>query len=331
VSTLSAQSATALWIVSPGHAELREEVLSEPRADQVLVKALFSGVSRGTERLVFSGAVPESEYERMRAPFQVGSFPFPVKYGYASVGEVLKGPADLLGRRVFCLYPHQSHYVVPSESVVPLPDGLPPGRAVLAANMETAINALWDAEIKIGDRVAVVGAGVVGSLVAYLAARVAGTNVTLLDVEMHKAEVARRLGVSFALVADAPRNCDLILHASGTGAGLRVALELAGQEGRIVELSWFGSHEVTLPLGGAFHVKRLTLRSSQVGTIPAEQRARWDYRRRLCLALSLLGDEHLEALIDSRGSLSELPEHMKTLASTDCSTLCHRVHYEAGS
>jgi 2-desacetyl-2-hydroxyethyl bacteriochlorophyllide A dehydrogenase len=331
VATASAETALAYWITGAEQGELREETLRERSNEEVLVRALFSAVSRGTERLVFTGKIPSSEHERMRAPFQVGAFTFPVKYGYTSVGEVVAGPSDLLGRNVFCLYPHQSLYLVPAASVSPLPDELPAARAVLAANMETALNALWDAEIKLGERVNVLGAGVVGCLVAYLAARVAGTEVTLVDVDPRKAEVARRLGIAFALPDVAPAECDLLLNASGNGAALRSALELAAHEARIIELSWFGTQEITLPLGAAFHVKRLTLRSSQVGAIPTVQRPRWDYRRRLGLALTLLCDEVLDILIDSEGSLTSLPTDMKRLASPDCTALCHRVRYGAST
>jgi 2-desacetyl-2-hydroxyethyl bacteriochlorophyllide A dehydrogenase len=321
-------TARAFWIVDKGRGELRSEELPPLGDHDVLVKARFSGVSRGTERLVYSGRVPDSERERMRAPFQAGSFPFPVKYGYVSVGRVLAGARALVGRDVFCLHPHQTAYVVPSASVVPLPEHVPAARAVLAANMETAVNGLWDGELAMGDRVAVVGAGVVGCLVAYLATRHPGTSVTLVDIDARKAKVADALGARFALPHAAPREADVVFHASGSPEGLLNALELAAPEARIVELSWYGDRQVTLPLGQGFHAKRLNIRSSQVGAISPGHRARWNHTRRLALALELLGDDVLDWLITSECPFDSLPEAMSELSGADAFELCKRVVYE---
>jgi 2-desacetyl-2-hydroxyethyl bacteriochlorophyllide A dehydrogenase len=321
-------SARAFWITERERGEIRSEELPRLRDDDVLVSARFSGISRGTERLVFTDNVPESERERMRAPFQAGDFPFPVKYGYVSVGRVLRGVRSLVGRDVFCLYPHQTAYVVPATAVVPLPDHVPAARAVLAANMETAINGLWDAQVQVGDRVVIIGAGVVGCLVAYLAARVPGTAVTLVDIDARKAKVADAMGARFAYAHAAPRDADVVVHASGAPDGLSTALELAGQEARVVEMSWYGKNQVTLPLGQAFHAKRLTIRSSQVGSIPPSHRARWTHARRLALALDLLGDEVLDWLVTSECPFESLPEAMAELASRDAFELCKRVVYE---
>jgi 2-desacetyl-2-hydroxyethyl bacteriochlorophyllide A dehydrogenase len=316
-----------LWITAASRAELRDEPLAAPHEDEVLVQALYSGISRGSEQLVFTGRVPESEYRRMRAPFQAGEFPFPVKYGYASVGRVIAGA--LAGQTVFCLHPHQDFYVVPSASVLPLPEGLPPARAVLAANTETALNGIWDAELCAGDRVCVIGAGVVGCLVAYLAARHPGCEVTLIDTDDRKRAIARALGVAFAPPAGLPRDCDVVLHASGNPAGLASALAAAGLEARVVELSWFGTSEVQLALGGAFHAQRLSLRSSQVGRVPPKQAPRWSTRRRLSLALSLLADARLDALVDAESPFSDAPAALAALSAPERLALCHRLRYDA--
>jgi 2-desacetyl-2-hydroxyethyl bacteriochlorophyllide A dehydrogenase len=321
-------SARAFWVVDKQRGEIRSEELPPLRDDDVLVSARFSGISRGSERLVFEGLVPPSEHERMRAPFQAGRFPFPVKYGYVSVGKVMQGARALIGREVFCLYPHQTAYVVPSSSVVPVPSHVPASRAVLAANMETAINAVWDSELAVGDRVAVVGAGVVGCLIAYLASRHPGTSVTVVDIDSRKAKVADALGARFALPHAAPRECDVVFHASGVAAGLTTALDLAGQEARILELSWYGDRPVSMPLGEAFHARRLTIRSSQVGGIPLNHRARWTHSRRLALALELLGDDVLDWLVTSECPFEALPAAMAELASGDAFELCKRVVYE---
>ncbi len=319
--------ACAFWIAEPGVGELRTETLPERGAEQVCVRALYSGISRGSESLVFQGAVPESEWPRMRAPFQDGDFPAPVKYGYASAGVVEAGPPDLQGKEVFCLYPHQDRYIVPAEAVIPLPDDLPPARAVLGANMETAVNALWDAGPRPGDRIAVIGAGVVGCLVAALAGSIPGTQVQLIDIDTAKARVAEALGVAFSQPEDAEDEADLVIHASGHPEGLRTALTLAGVEATVLEMSWFGTREVSLPLGGAFHAKRLTLASSQVGMVSPARRARWSHRRRLALALALLRDSRFDALISGESRFEALPETMTHLVESPQGALCHRIVY----
>ncbi len=323
----AASAARALWTVGTGRGELRTGPLALPGPDEVRVATLWSGISRGTETLVFRGRVPESEWPRMRCPFQAGEFPHPVKYGYAAVGRVEAGPPDLLGRTVFCLHPHQDRFVVPADAVLPLPDGLPPRRAVLAANMETAVNALWDSPVLPGQRVAVVGAGVVGLLVARLAAAVPGSVVTLVDRDPGKAAVAAALGAGFADVGGAPRGCDAVFEATGAPDGLVTALDLAGDEAVVTVLSWFGSSPVALPLGGAFHARRLTLRSSQVGQVAPAQRRRWSHRRRLALALELLRDPALDALVTGESDFADLPRTMERLSGPPDGTLCHAVRY----
>ncbi len=322
------QPPRAFWIVAPGRGEIRSQPAPERGADEVRVRSLYSAISRGTESLVFRGKVPESEWSRMRAPFQEGDFPAPVKYGYMNVGEVVEGPAGLLGRAVFCLHPHQSEYVVPTAAVTPLPAGLPPPRAVLAANMETALNAVWDAAPRAGERVTVIGAGVVGCLAAWLCRNMPGTTVELVDIDPARAGIATALDVPFRHPEEARPDADRVLHASGSPQGLRQALTLAGTEALIVELSWYGTQDVALPLGEAFHSRRLTIRSSQVGRLPADMAPRWDYRRRLETALRLLCDPRLDALITGESAFDELPGTLARLSHEPGDTLCHRIRYD---
>lgn len=318
----------AFWVVDTSRGEIREETLREPANGEVLVESVYSGVSRGSELLVFEGRVPESEHERMRAPFQVGDFPHPVKYGYSSVGRVVEGPGDLVGKSVFCFHPHQTRYVVPVSAVVVLPRTVPEHRAILAANLETALNGFWDAGVTAGDRVAVVGAGVVGSLVAYLVARCPGTEVELVDVDPSKASIAEALGSAFALPEDASGGADVVIHASGSPLGLRTALSLAGDEATVTELSWFGNSTAELPLGEAFHSRRLRIQSSQVGSVPATRRARWTNRRRLELAIALLADGRLDALTTGECRFEDLPNAMIELSGEQTSkSLCRRITY----
>jgi NADPH:quinone reductase-like Zn-dependent oxidoreductase len=323
-------SPRAFWSGGPAGGEIRPAEVPIPAADQVLVRTLFSGISRGTETLVLRNAVPPSEYDRMRAPFQDGAFGGPVKYGYSNVGIVEEGPRELVGQVVFCLFPHQTHYVVPAAAVQPLPAGVPPSRAVLAANLETAINGLWDAGPSIGDRICVVGGGVVGLLVGWLAAGVPGCRVELVDTNPARAAVATRLGMAFSTPDAAQPEADLVIHASGNPDGLPVALALAGSEATVLEMSWYGSRTVTVPLGEAFHSRRLVLRSSQVGAIAPGQRARWSHARRLGLALALPADPRLDVLVTGETPFEELPALLARLAGGDASlrdSLCERIAY----
>ncbi|MET7382337.1 zinc-binding alcohol dehydrogenase [Streptomyces sp. NPDC005526] len=321
------RSARAFWLRSPGHGEIRDLRLPDPADGEVVVRTLFSGVSRGTETLVFRGGVPASQHGVMRAPFQEGDFPGPVKYGYLNVGVVEEGPAELAGRTVFCLYPHQSRYVVPASAVTPVPDTVPAERAVLAGTVETAVNALWDAAPLVGDRIAVVGGGMVGCSVAALLARFPGARVQLVDADPGRAKIAEALGVGFAAPEDALGDCDLVVHASATEQGLARSLELLTVEGTVLELSWYGDRRVALPLGEAFHSRRLTIRSSQVGTVSPARRSSRGYADRLALALDLLADPALNALVTGESAFEELPEVMPRLASGDIPALCHRIAY----
>jgi threonine dehydrogenase-like Zn-dependent dehydrogenase len=322
--------ALAFWLREPGVGEIRPAPLCEPGPDDVLVRTLHSGVSRGTEALVFRGGVPASQYAAMRAPFQEGDFPGPVKYGYLSVGVVEHGPAELRGRTVFCLYPHQTAYVVPARAVIVVPDDVPPERAVLAGTVETAVNALWDAAPLLGDRITVVGAGMVGCCVARLAAQFPGVEVTLVDIDVTRAKVATALGVEFALPADAADGRDLVVHTSATSAGLQQSLELLAPEGTVIELSWYGDAEVRLSLGGAFHSGRLDIRASHVGTVSAARRGRRTAGDRLGLALDLLRDPAFDELITGTSRFDELPAVMARLANGDLPALCHTVTYGTG-
>jgi threonine dehydrogenase-like Zn-dependent dehydrogenase len=323
-------TARAFWLRSPGHGEIREHAVPTPAEGEVLVRALCSGVSRGTETLVFRGGVPESQYAAMRAPFQEGDFPGPVKYGYLSVGQVEEGPPSLIGRTVFCLYPHQTRYVVPVEAVTVVPDGVPAARAILAGTVETAVNALWDAAPLVGDRIAVIGGGMVGSSVAALLARFPGVRVQLVDADPARAGIARAIGADFALPEEAKGDCDLVVHASATDAGLARALELLRPEGTVLELSWYGDRRVSVPLGEVFHSRRLVLRSSQVGSVSPARRASRTYADRLALALELLADPAFDALVTGECAFEELPDVLPRLASGEIPGLCHRVLYTAG-
>lgn len=320
-------AARQFWIEAPGRGAIVDARVPPRRDHEVSVRTLYSGISRGTEALVFRGRVPPSQYQAMRAPFQEGDFPGPVKYGYSSVGRVVEGPDDLVGRVVFCLYPHQDRYTVPRSAVTPLPAGVPPGRAVLAANLETAVNVLWDARPAVGDRIVVVGGGAVGLLCAWLCRATPGAVVTLVDPNAARAGVADSLEIPFRTSAPDGADADLVIHASGHPDGLAAALAAAGVEATIVEASWYGDRPVPLPLGEAFHARRLTVRSSQVGRLAPARTPRWDHARRLALATSLLADARLDVLITGEDRFEALPDVMARVSRAPGDTLCHRIRY----
>jgi hypothetical protein len=321
------ETARALWYAAPERAEIRPETLPAHAAGAVRVRALHGAVSRGTEALIFAGRVPESEFQRMRAPFMAGAFPFPVKYGYATIGRVEAGPAELLGRAVFTLHPHQTLFDVPADAALPLPDNVPPSRAVLAANMETALNAVWDTEPGQFRHIAVVGAGVVGALAGVLFGRLMSADVTLVDINPARAELARALSLQFAQPETAPADRDLVVHASATAAGLATALNLAAEEATVLELSWYGAGDVAVPLGGAFHSRRLKLISSQVGKVAPSHRATWTHRQRLAAAIELLADARLDALIAPAVRFDDLPAQLPKILAPGSGVLCQRIDY----
>ena len=323
--------ADALWYLEPGQANVQTETVEPASPEDCLVTALHSAVSRGTESLIFHGRIPPSEYQRMRAPFMGGQFPFPVKYGYCHVGLVEQGSAELEGQRVFSLHPHQSAFFARPSTLCPLPDALPGTRAVLAANMETALNAVWTAKVGPADHVTIVGAGVVGLLVAYLCGQIPGTQVCVIDPFEGRATLCHALGVQYLhpdRIDDAlARDCDVVFHTSGNPKGLETALACAGNEAAVIELSWYGNRIVPVSLGQAFHSRQLRLLSCQVGHIESSHLPRWDYRRRLVAAIDLLLDDRLDCLLEPAIALAEVPARLNRLFDPDHPALCQVIDY----
>lgn len=311
--------ARAFWTVAPRQGELRDEPLPEPGPDELLVHTLASGISRGTEALVFAGRVPPSQYAAMRAPLMGGEFPFPVKYGYSAVGRTQDG------QRVFVLHPHQDVFVAPRRMCIPLPVTLPTRRAVLAANMETALNVVWDAAPLAGERMLVIGAGVVGLLTASLLARFPAAQVTVVDSDESRAGLAHQFHCNFALPDGAPREQELVVHASGSEAGLQLALHCAAFEGQVIEASWFGDAAPAVPLGEAFHARRLRLIGSQVGTVAGPMRGRRSHADRLATALGLLTNPAYDALLQGPTEFEDMPARMPEILTPG--GLCHVVAY----
>jgi threonine dehydrogenase-like Zn-dependent dehydrogenase len=302
-------------------------LVAPPAPGEALVRTQWSGISRGTERLVWNGLQGSTHRDRMRAPMQEGDFPFPVKYGYCAVGRIEEGPDALLGRTVFCLHPHQDLFVAPADALAVVPEGVPARRATLAANMETALNALWDSGAGPGDRIVIVGAGVVGLLLAMLTARLPGAEVTVADVAAHRGALVAHLGARFAGAEPGVADADVVFHTSGSAAGLATALRCCGLEAALVEMSWSGDAEIAAPLGGEFHSRRIRLLSSQVGQVSPTRRPRWSHARRLAKALELLGDGRLDALVKEEVAFARLPAALPRILGPEADGLAPVVRY----
>jgi NADPH:quinone reductase-like Zn-dependent oxidoreductase len=328
VQPSSPLAARALVYTAPLTAECRPVALGPLQPGEALVRTEFTALSRGTERLVASGLVPEAERHRMRCPLQEGDFPFPVKYGYCAVGVVEDGPAEWIGKRVFVLHPHQDRFICATSWLNAVPDFVPPHRAALAANMETALNAIWDSGVSAADTVVVVGGGLVGLMVTALAARMPGTAVTLVDIHPERARIAGHLGAAFALPEHAPKGADVVFHTSASAAGLATAIGAAGPEAKVIELSWYGAKRIEAPLGGLFHAGRVSLVSSQVGTVSPGHAARgWTYSSRLQAAMRLLADDRLDEVITETLPFSALADAIPRLLAADAPGLATLIRY----
>ncbi len=322
--------ATAYWTVGPGRGELRREELPAPGPGEALVRTLYSGISKGTELVVHNRHVPECVADAMAAPHQAGSFPYPVKFGYLSVGTVEQGPRDWQGKTVFCLYPHQDRFVVPVGELTPVPDGVPARRAVLTGTVETAVNGLWEAGPRLGDRVAVIGAGLVGGMVAKLLTGFPLARLQLIDVDPAKREFAEALGVGFSHPDDALGDCDIVIHCSASPEGLGRSLQLAGDDADVIEMSWYADRPVSIPLGEDFHARRLSIRASQVGVVARARRHRRTNADRLALAVGLLRDPGFDVFLTGASEFAELPDVVRRLADGTLPALCHVIEYPAG-
>lgn len=321
----------ALWHMAPGTIHAQIDTLLPVREGEVRVETHYSAISRGTERLVSLGAVPESEWQTMRAPFQSGEFPFPIKYGYSTAGTVAEGPDGLMGKSVFCLFPHQDHFIVPAEAVVPIPEHIPMRRATMAGNMETALNAIWDSGVSAGDRVAVIGAGIVGLLTGYLCSQLPGADVTIVDVSPDRVALGQEMGLRICLPDDRPEGCDVVFHTSASSSGLQTAIGCAGVEATLVEMSWYGDRAVSVGLGGAVHSRRLRILSSQVGMVSTQHRSRWTYRRRLEKAVSLLNNEALDLLVRKEIAFEDAPSLLPAILDASNADLPPLIRYPSAT
>ncbi|MEM9671559.1 MAG: zinc-binding alcohol dehydrogenase [Bacteroidota bacterium] len=316
---------TALWHLSERESSIRSQSLPPLKTDECLIESLFSLVSSGTETLVANGQVPAELQDSMQVPYMEGSFGFPLKYGYSLVGKVIEGSENLVDRYVHLLHPHQQHCVVKETDVTVIPEGIPPQRAVLASNLETALNAVWDSHLSAGDRVLVVGMGLIGSLVALLASQFPATQIRVAETDPTRQSLAREQGFSLYDPSDTP--FDVAFHSSGSSTGLQTAIDAVGYEGQVIELSWYGTRSAEVKLGGSFHQQRKQIISSQVSQLPAHRQARWDYRRRKQTVLDLLQDDGWDDFLTATVDFTDVPALFDQLRLGDRSQLSWTLRY----
>ncbi len=313
----------SLWLTAPKMVEFRTETIPPPGSGEIRVQTIASALSQGTEMLVYRGEVPVDL--PLDLPALSGSFAFPIKYGYATVGRVLDLGDDVTGfargDAVFVHHPHQSTFVVPTNPAdgpapVRLPDDLDPLLGLFVANLETAVNVLLDSGIRLGETALVFGQGTVGLLIAQLLRHAGAGQVIVVDPLERRRTLAFKLGVDVALEPGSEmlervmeltegRGADVAIEVSGSGAALQSAIESVAVEGTVVVVSWYGTKTVSLALGEHFHRGRVRIRSSQVGRISPELSARWDHARRLRLSVELLPRLELSELISHRFRFDE--------------------------
>ena len=328
------EQARRLVYPGPFRAQIVPVQLASLKKGHVLVKAVFGGISRGTESLVFQGKVPQSEWANMRCLHQDGEFEFPVSYGYSLVGSVVE-TANASGRlrvgdRVFVMHPHQNEIVVEEHYCNVLPAGLPDERAVLSANAETALNAIWDAGLTRGDTVAVFGAGVLGLLIAVIAAKRIDSQIVVIDRLDDRRETVERLGLRFLGPSDEieyRENFDCIFNTTASGEALQNAINLANFEGRIMEVSWYGNKPVELCLGGRFHSQRLSIISTQVGSVSKQMRPDVSPADRMQLAMAELLDARFDYLLEPPIAFKKLPEAIAGILGENKNALCQLISY----
>ena len=315
----------ALWHNSDFTSELKEEKNSKIDIDQIEVKSLFSLISTGTERLVASGEVPVSSFEFMAVPYMKGNFSFPIKYGYSLVGKVTS-VGKLYGKIVHLLHPHQGKCLVKEVDVMIVPDEIPAKRATLASNVETALNAIWDAEISIGDKVLIAGFGMIGSLLARVLSFMPEVEIVIMEKDANRVKMVQKMGFTF-IDDPEPSYFDVAFNTTSNEKALQIAIQSVGLEGKIIEMSWYGTKNVNINLGADFHYHRKQIISSQVSKIPSDKQSRWDYKRRKEVVFKLLKsplfDEHITDVL----TFAETPAFFDKLRAGGVSGLGYCIEY----
>lgn len=308
-------SAESFWIRKKNNSFIKKHSISIPQNNEVLVKTIYSGISYGTEKIVYSGNVPKSQRSLMRCPYQEGEFGSNVKYGYMNVGKVMNGPSKLVNRYVYTLYPHQTQYVLPLEELTFIPKLIPIKRCLLTANMETAINAMWDTLPTCGDKILIIGAGIVGFLMAYILMTIIGIEILLIDTDKEKSKIAKIFGIKFSCSIPKSYNANIIYECSGNPSVIDILSSHVNDETVICIMSWYGNSVSNINFGNEFFSKRTKILFSQVAKVSHNRDKYWNNKKRKDLAISLLNDDKLDNLIEKDMiSFHDLPEFFSNTA-----------------
>ncbi len=319
---------TALWHLSESSTILKTTNIRNDHPTSCLIKSLYSLVSTGTERLVAQGKVPGNLQEAMKVPYMEGSFGFPLTYGYSLVGEIIEGPEHLISKNVHIMHPHQSMLYADEAHVALIPEDIPSKRAVLISNLETAINAVWDSEVTLGENVFVAGFGTIGSLLCQVLRKFPAIDLHVLEPNQARCEKARSWGFNAVQAITLPEPpFDVAFNTSCHENGLQVCIDSVGYEGKVVELSWYGTQSVNINLGKSFHHFRKQIISSQVSQIPGHKLSRWDYRRRKALAFDLLKDPFFDELLTDEISFEDAPVFFQNLRNGTIDSVGTTIKY----
>ncbi len=296
----------ALWHIDAEFSELRENISFKDIGNGVLIKSAYSLISTGTEKLIACGEVDNSFLPFMSVPYMAGRFSLPIKYGYSLVGKRTD-----TGQFIHAMHPHQSHCKIAEKDMAVIPEQLSPLKAALISNMETVINAIWDADIQGGEKVLIAGFGNIGCLLAETLTHYGVSEIHILEKEEWKKEIISSFGFSTDVDIDA--NYDLAFDTTASKTGLQFCLDAVRSEGTVINLSWYGNRTIELSLGGSFHYGRKKIISSQVSVIPEKMKNSWDFKSRKKLVMDLLSQHPYEKYITHIIPFKETPDFFQRL------------------
>jgi len=317
----------SLWHLSDSQSVIKENTAQNPSPSFLKIQSHFSLISTGTERLVACGEVPGSVHDDMKVPYMEGAFPFPIKYGYSLVGKVITEGHSMTGKLVHAMHPHQDFCLINESDLFEIHSNIPAQRATLASNLETALTAVWDAQVNIGDRVLIVGFGLIGSLIARLLSFIPAIYFQIIEIDKERIQHAEKLGFPVSAILRKHSKFDIAFHTSATAEGLQTCIDGVGLEGKIIELSWYGKKPVKINMGGSFHSQRKQIISSQVGKLPSKYNARWDMKRRKKVVFELLENALFDQQITHFIKFVDTPTFFADLRAGKAKGLAYCIEY----
>ncbi|MEM1137565.1 MAG: zinc-binding alcohol dehydrogenase [Bacteroidota bacterium] len=308
------------------HSWLVEKNLTQVTENEVAIESMYSLVSLGTERTITTQLLTKEIAARMVVPYMRGTFQNEFTYGYSLVGRIIDGEKDLIGKVIHVMHPHQNYAVVKTQDIFFIPEQMNPKLATLVSNMETAVNAIWDANVEIGDKVLVIGYGTVGALTALIASKIPGIDISILEINQNRFNAAVEQGFKVSSILE-NKDFDIVFNTSGNAEMLQKAISVTKSEGRIIEMSWYGAKSITINFGADFHYGRKQLISSQVSQIPNRKLKNWTYHSRKKLVFKLLQELNPHYLINCEVHFSETPKFYNDLRRHETSGLGVVIKY----